>query len=54
MEVNDLWSGQYLASKNISFKSSMLWWDLSDNSDRYIVVKRRIGVRGTNNAIKKP
>ena len=46
IEVNDLSSGQYSASKNIRFKTSML--RSHDYSDAYIVVKGRISVRGNN------
>ena len=42
MEVNDLSGGQYSASKNIRFKTSMLRSNLCDYSDAYIVVKGRI------------
>ena len=48
IKVNDLSSGQYTASKNIRFKTSMLISDLCDYSDAYIVVKGRISNRGTN------
>ena len=50
VEVNDLSSGQYSASKSIRFKTSMLRSNLCDQSDAYIVVKGKISVRGTNNA----
>ena len=52
MKINDLSSGQYSASKNIRFKTSMLRPDLCDYSDVYIAVKGRISVRGTNDANK--
>ena len=46
IEVNDLSSGQYSASKNIRFKTSML--RSHDYSNAYIVVKGRISVRDNN------
>ena len=52
IEVNDLSSGQYSASKNIRFKTSMLRSDLCDYSYAYIVVKEGISVRGTNDTNK--
>ena len=48
IEVNDLSSGQYSASKNTRFKTSTLRSDLCDYNYAYIVVKRRISVRGKN------
>ena len=48
IEVNDLSSSQYSASKNTRFKTSMLRSDLCDYSNAYIVVKGRISVRGNN------
>ena len=53
MEVNDLWSGQYSASKNLGFKTSVIRLDLCNYSDVYTVLKRRISIAGTNNANKK-
>ena len=53
IEVNDLSSGQYFAGKNIRFETSMLRSNLCDYSDAYIVVKGKIKVRGTNDAIKR-
>ena len=50
IEVNNLSSGQYSVKKSIRFKTSMLRSDLCDYSDRYIVAKGRISVRGTNPA----
>ena len=44
--VNDLSSGQYPVNKNIKFKTSMLWSDLCDYSDAYIVGKGTITVEG--------
>ena len=52
-EVNDLSSGEYSASKNITFKTSTLRSDLCDYSDEYIVVKGRISVKDTNDANKR-
>ena len=48
IEVNDLSSVQYSASKNLRFKTSMLRSDLCYYRDLYIVVKGRISVRGSN------
>ena len=48
IEVNNLSSGQYSLNKNIRFKTSMLRSDLCDNSDAYVIVKRRITVEGDN------
>ena len=42
IEVNDLSSSRYSASKNIRFKTSMLRSDLFYYSDAYIVVKLTI------------
>ena len=42
IEIKDLSSGQYFVNKNIRFKISMLWPDLCDYSDAYIVVKGAI------------
>ena len=53
VEINDLSSGQYSASKNIRFKTSMLRSYLCDYNDAYIVVKGRISVKGTNDANKR-
>ena len=53
IKINYLSGGQYSASKNIRFKTSTLRLDLFDYSDAYIVVKRRISVRGTNDANKR-
>ena len=53
IEVNDLSSGQHSASKNIRFKSSMLRSNVCGYSNAYIVVKERIGVRGTNDDSKR-
>ena len=43
--------GQYSDNKNIRFKTPMLWSDLCYFSDVYIVVKERLCVTGTNNAV---
>ena len=48
IEVNNLSSGQYSLNKYIRFKTSMLRSDLCDNSDAYVIVKRRITVEGDN------
>ena len=48
IEVNDLSSGQYSASKSIRFKTSMFRSDLCDYSDAYIGVKGKITVDGDN------
>ena len=45
---NGLSSGQYSLNQNISFKISMLKSDLCDYSHAYIVLKRRITVKGDN------
>ena len=46
--------GQYPEDKTIRFKTSILWSNLCDYSDAYIVVKGIINVRGNNaNKIKK-
>ena len=47
VEVNDLSSGQYSGSKNVSFKTSMLRSDLCDSSDPYVAVKRTIDLLAT-------
>ena len=52
IELNDLSSDQYSASKNIKFKTSMLRSNLINASDTYIVAKGRISVKGTNDANK--
>ena len=44
IEVNDLSSGQYSASKNIRFKTPMLRSDLCVYSDAHITVKGTIDV----------
>ena len=53
MEVNDLLSDQYSASKNITFKTSVLRSDLCDYSDAYIVVRGRVTVDRDNNSTKR-
>ena len=53
IKINNLSSSQYSASKNIKFKTSLLWSDLCDYSDVCIVGKVRISVRGTNDANKR-
>ena len=53
IEVNDLSGGQYSVNKNISFKTPMLWSDLCDYSDVYIVVKETTTVENTNDASKR-
>ena len=40
IEVNDLSGGQYSVNKNMRFKTPVIWSDLCDYSDAYIVVKR--------------
>ena len=40
VRVNDLWSSQHSANKNVRFKASMLRSDLADYSDVYIFYKR--------------
>ena len=49
IEVNDLSSGQYLAKKNIRFKTPMLRLDLCDYSDADIAVKGRIRRKNRRN-----
>ena len=49
IEVNDLPSGKHSINKDIRFKTSMLRSDLCDYSDAYIVVKRKINIRITEN-----
>ena len=53
IEINDLSNGQFSASKNMRFKTSMLRSDLCGYSDAYIVVKGRTSVRDTNDTNKK-
>ena len=54
IEANDLSSGQYSVNKNIGFKNSMLRLGLCDDSDAYIVLKRRYySVTDTNNANRR-
>ena len=53
IEVNDISGEQYSVNKNIRFKTPMQRSDLCDYSDAYIVVKRRISVKDTNNANKR-
>ena len=43
-EVYDQSEKSYNVNKEIKFKTSMLWSDLCDFSDAYIVVKRNITV----------
>ena len=51
IEVSDLSRGQYSDNKKIKFKNSVLISHLCDLSDAYIVVKGRISVTGTDNAL---
>ena len=51
IDVNGLSSGQYSACKNIRFE--MLRSNLCNYSDAYIVVKVRISVSGTDDAMKR-
>ena len=53
IEVNDLSSGQYSVNNKIRFKTSMLWLNLCDYSDAYIVVKRMINVTDTSHNNRK-
>ena len=53
IELNDFSNVQYSVNKNIRFKTPMLRSHVSDYSDAYIVVKKRITVAGTNNANRK-
>ena len=53
IEANDFSSGQHFAGKNLRFENSMLRSNLCDYSDAYIVIKGKIKVRGTNDAIKR-
>ena len=46
IEINNLLSGQYSASKNIRFKTSILRSNIFDYSDVYIAVKERISSGG--------
>ena len=48
IKVNNFSSAQYSVNKNIRFKTSMLWSDLCDYSDAYIVVKGKITLEGDN------
>ena len=48
IEINDLSGDQYSVNKNILFKTSMLRSDLRFYSHVYIVVKRTITVKGSN------
>ena len=50
VKVTDLSRGQYFASKNIRFKTSMLSSCLCHYSDAYIVLKGKITVRTTGNS----
>ena len=46
IEVNKLSGGQYSASKNITFKTSMVILNLCDYSDLYIVIYGTITAEG--------
>ena len=46
IEVNNLSGGQYSASKNITFKTSMVILNLCDYSDLYIFIKGTITAEG--------
>ena len=48
---SDQSGGTYSTNKQIRFKKSMLRSDLCDFSDAYIVVKGKITVRGTSEAL---
>ena len=48
IKVDDLSSGQYSATKNIRFKTSVLRSDLCNYSDAYVVVKGRTTVEEYN------
>ena len=50
---NDLPCGQYSANKNIRLKTTRLKSDLCDYSGAYVVVKRIITVKGTENANRR-
>ena len=52
IKVNGFLSSQYSASKNVRFKTLLLRSDLCDYSDAYIVVKGRVSVNCTNDAIR--
>ena len=52
IKVNDLLSGQYSFNKNITFKTSMLRWDLYGYSNAYNAVKRKISVRSATDLNK--
>ena len=53
IEVNDSSSGQYSVSNKIRFKTLMLWLNLCDYSDVYIVVKGMINVTDTSHNNRK-
>ena len=53
VNVNDLSSGQYSASKKIMFKTSMLRADLCNYSDAYIVDNGTITVEGDDDDNKE-
>ena len=50
IEVYDQSGGAYNTSKQIRFKTPMLWSDLCDYSDAYIVVEGTIAVARDNDA----
>ena len=52
IKVTDLLSGQYSFNKNITFKTSMLRWDLYGYSNAYNAVKRKISVRSATDLNK--
>ena len=50
IQVNDLSGGQNSVNKNIRFETQMMISDLCDSKDGYVIVKWRIGVKGSDNA----
>ena len=52
IEVYDQSEKKYSANKEIRIKTSMLWFDLRDFSDAYIVVKGDITLEGDNDTNK--
>ena len=50
-KVNDLSGVQYSRDKNVRFKTPMLWSDLCDYSDVYLVVKETIDLGDAGNNV---
>ena len=53
IDVNNLSNGQFYVYRNIRFKTPMLRSGFCDYSDEYLVVKRKISLKDTDNANKR-